>query len=143
MSKGQNLGLAFLASAVFAAPTYGQERVVCTRDFNGAVICPQPQQQQVYVPTGPAQQPPVVVQQRPDPVVTAVVSTALAVGVAALLSRGNEHHHQGAVPAYSGGYYGGYSPAYGGGYTPHVGGCTPVWIGQRQGCKYADGHISY
>lgn len=105
MSKGQNLGLALIASAVMAAPAYGQaygaqgERIVCTRDFNtGAVVCPQPQQQQVYVPTGPAQQRPQVVAEQPNPVVTAVVGTVLAVGVAALLSRGNGggHHHYGS-----------------------------------------------
>ncbi len=81
----KNLGLAFLASAVMAAPAYGQQQVMCTRDLStNQVVCPE-QHQRVYTPTGPAQQPPVIVEQQPNPVVNVVVGTAVAVGVAALL----------------------------------------------------------
>lgn len=110
MSTGKKFGLAVLASAVMAAPAYGQaygqgERVVCTRDFNGAVVCPQPQQQQVYVPTGPAQQQPrvVVEQQQPSPVATFVTGLALGVlGAVAGNAIANRGHHHGG-PGYVGG----------------------------------------
>lgn len=136
MSKGQNLGLAFLASAVMAAPAYGQERVVCTRDIHtDAVVCPQPQQQQVYVPTGPAQQRPQVVAEQPNPVVTAVVGTALVLGAAALLNRGHEggHRRGGYAPVYpTETYYGRVPvPAF------HGNSCVPTQLG----CKYPNGHI--
>lgn len=108
MSKGKSLGLAFLASAVMAAPAYGQtyggrgEQVICTRDSNtGAVVCPE-QQQRVYAPTGPAQPRPQVVVEQPNPVVAAVVGTALVLGAAALFNRGHGggHHRSHGYPVW-------------------------------------------
>ncbi len=102
MSKGQNLGLALIASFAMAASPAQADNCVPRNDGTGAVDC-QRQVWQTYVPANTAQQQPPVVVEQPSPAATFFTSLAAGV-VGAVVGNAIANHgrHHGG-PGYGGG----------------------------------------